>query len=527
MPLATPLLLLCFSLSMSALAQVPDQFSAEIRADRLLPQQSVELIYTLENANGSNFTPPDFSPFEVLQGPSISNSLQIINGKRSSSVTYSFLLAAPSKGTYEIPAAQIEVNGKTLFSNTVTIEVVPQRNSSANERSKGVFVQYELSTDSPYIGEVLILDLVLYSKKRVHKVYKRNEPDRSGWYSLIFPVRPPPGKTVRQGQPYFRQVLSRELLYGQKAGPHIIDRLYLQVDLEPEEDQRSSPFSFFRSYDRREVYVSDTTVWVQSLPAGAPEFFSGLVGQPQVIGQLKDSQISRGKAAEYTVRLESYSDPNIVKPPRIITDGAEVLAPKLRQETKKDSRNGRQYIYIYDYLIVPDSSGVHEVYPEITYFDIETEEYRTTAGSIQELWVTEKPVQNQDKLGSENSDEKLKPLSDRDSPSIFSQWWLYILLLIGLLVLVFRFQKIRKEKPNPKASLEQHFDKLIQTNRPDPKELRKCLTALAAQEKKADEGGSMWLEYLKELDYLVFSPSSNSTDWDQILSKWRSQRQRK
>lgn len=524
MQLSIPVILLWFALLVSGWAQGPIQFSAEIRADRLLPRQSVEIIYTLKNAEGSDFRPPDFAPFQVLQGPSISNSLQIINGNRSSSVSYSFVLAAPAPGQYEIPAAEIQVQGNILRSNAVAIEVVSANTAAGQSREQEVFARYELSTDSPYVGEPVVLDLVLYSKKRVHNVYKRSNPDRNAWYSVNFPVRPPPRKTVVHGQAYNRQVINRELLYGQKAGAHAIDRLYLQVDLESESDSRSSPFSFFRSYDRKDVYVADTMVWVQPLPLPAPEEFSGLVGEPQIQGQLKKGQVNEGDAVEYSVRLESTSDPNIVEPPRIIAEGSEVLAPQLRDETREDLLNGRKYIYIYDYLIVPDSIGAQKIYPAITYFNTKNKQYSVASGSPQDLWVSEKSSENKGAPPTDSSEEGVIRTSDENDSSLLNNWWLYIAVLIGLLVLVVQFQKKRNGNQDSDKSPEREFDQLIQADRPDPKALRTCLLALVQKEKGVADEQNEWQEYLKELDYLVYSPSSGAADWDEILSKWRSQR---
>ena len=180
-------------------AQSGVQFVADTDAERLLASQSFQVHYTLENADGSNFQAPDFSPFTVLRGPSVSNSLQIINGKRSSSVSYSFTLAAPKPGTYTIAPAKMDVQGKTLSSNSLTIEVVPGGKNSRSTEGKKVFGRYEVSTDSPYVGEALLLDLVIYSQYRIHNVYKQNDPDRSGWYSINLPTRPPKRKTVVNG----------------------------------------------------------------------------------------------------------------------------------------------------------------------------------------------------------------------------------------------------------------------------------------------------------------------------------------
>ncbi|MBL0026401.1 MAG: BatD family protein [Saprospiraceae bacterium] len=51
----------------------------------------------LENIDGSNLQLPDIAPFKIVQGPSTSTSVTIINGKRSGSQKYQYLLLAPQK----------------------------------------------------------------------------------------------------------------------------------------------------------------------------------------------------------------------------------------------------------------------------------------------------------------------------------------------------------------------------------------------------------------------------------------------
>ena len=80
------------------------------------------------NADGDNFTAPNLSGFNVLQGPSTSSSssIQVINGRMSQSVSLSFtyIVEATKEGKYSINPAQIRVNGKFYKSNIIAIEVV-------------------------------------------------------------------------------------------------------------------------------------------------------------------------------------------------------------------------------------------------------------------------------------------------------------------------------------------------------------------------------------------------------------------
>lgn len=89
--------------------------------------EQFRLCFTL-NANGSDLELPDLSNFDVLMGPSTSqsSSFQIINGKTTQIVSFSyiFILRSKKKGKFTISPASIKTNGKTFESNSIEIQVV-------------------------------------------------------------------------------------------------------------------------------------------------------------------------------------------------------------------------------------------------------------------------------------------------------------------------------------------------------------------------------------------------------------------
>ena len=89
-------------------------------ADVVVKGDQFRLAFTVNSKDIKNFRAPSFpSAFDVLAGPyqSFYNSTQIINGKTTSvsTVTYNYTLMALKEGTYTIPAASIDVDGKKIF----------------------------------------------------------------------------------------------------------------------------------------------------------------------------------------------------------------------------------------------------------------------------------------------------------------------------------------------------------------------------------------------------------------------------
>ena len=74
------------------------------------------------NRDGDDFIPPDFAGFRVLMGPTQSISSSWINGKRSYSKSYSYILAPESKGRFTIGQSTIIIAGETY--KTLPKEVI-------------------------------------------------------------------------------------------------------------------------------------------------------------------------------------------------------------------------------------------------------------------------------------------------------------------------------------------------------------------------------------------------------------------
>ena len=104
---------------------------------RVAVGEQFRLSYTVNTQNVSDFRAGDIpSEFEVLIGPnrSMQSSYQMINGhtSQSSSITYTYIVAATKGGSYTIPPAHVVVDGKKIASKPLTIKVIGS--TGANSR---------------------------------------------------------------------------------------------------------------------------------------------------------------------------------------------------------------------------------------------------------------------------------------------------------------------------------------------------------------------------------------------------------
>ena len=106
-------------------AQDEAKFKMALRSDTILMGNFFEVKFSLENASGSNFSPPSFEGFDVVGGPNQSSSLSIVNGVTSQRMGFSYYLQPREVGNFYIEAASIDANGVVLETQPTEIIVLP------------------------------------------------------------------------------------------------------------------------------------------------------------------------------------------------------------------------------------------------------------------------------------------------------------------------------------------------------------------------------------------------------------------
>ena len=154
------------------------------------------------NASPASFNAPEITDFYVLSGPnqSTSQSFQIRNGRRSSSVTitYTYFLQATGEGKFTIDPARVEVDGKEYQSNPVDIEVIagqggagqapagtgqPSTPSTDMDVSDDLFVRLHTDRNSLYLGEHIIVTIKLYTRLQISGFGESELPGFDGFWT--------------------------------------------------------------------------------------------------------------------------------------------------------------------------------------------------------------------------------------------------------------------------------------------------------------------------------------------------------
>ena len=159
-------------------ADEPVRFTASAPSTVIL-DKPFQLVYSV-NASCKDLRPPEIRNFDVLAGPfeSHSSSMQIINGRSSStvSVSYTYTLQAQKTGTYTIPSASIFVSNQKYTSNGVSIKVLPadatppksqggqsESNSAQAISNDNIFIKANASKSNVYEQEAVLVTYKLYT----------------------------------------------------------------------------------------------------------------------------------------------------------------------------------------------------------------------------------------------------------------------------------------------------------------------------------------------------------------------------
>ena len=179
------------------------------------------------NKDGDNFNPPSFDGFQVVMGPSQSISSSWINGKRSFSKSYSYILKPTAQGSFTIGQAAIEIDGETYKTLPRKVQITaavdnPNAPKSADDvADESLHLVAEVSKGNPYLNEAVTVVYKLYISSNISVTNFRplDSPKYNNFWSQDIPVTK--YNTVNEtynGKPYRSVILKRVVLYPQKRG---------------------------------------------------------------------------------------------------------------------------------------------------------------------------------------------------------------------------------------------------------------------------------------------------------------------
>ena len=445
------------------------EFTAEVSKNQLGANERLRIEFTM-NRNGDNFTPPNFQGFTVVMGPSQSISNSWINGVRTFSQSYIYILQPTSKGKHTIGAATVDIEGRTYRTKPIEITVTGEvQNPSIDKNSNDIaresfFLLAEVSKPNPYLNEAVTVIYKLYVGNQIalNSLEWLTTPKYPNFWSQDLKMQQYEiGDCNYQGKPYRCITVKKVVLYPQKTGVLTLEPLTMDAVLSVPTGQGDF---FGRPYYEevsRRVTSGNRTLNVKELPQeGKPDSFGGAVGDFSFNVTTNKLTLKANESLQLKVEVSGSGNLKLFDLPKpIFPSSLEVYAPEQKDDisTTLQGMNGRVE---HTYTIVPEYKGKYPVAGlTFSYFNPVTQKYVTVKTDDLLIDVTEGPAadsnttansdtsvtQTDNSFAPVQTNAQLQPIGKR---SFFGSvgyylWSLLPLLIIPIVLLWWRAQQRR------------------------------------------------------------------------------------
>ena len=376
-------------LSISLVAQEAT-LKAKISKNKLGVNQRLRIEFSIDKQGGDNFSPPKFTNFKVVGGPSQSVSQSWINGKVTFSQSYTYIIQPKRKGAFSIASASIKIGGKFIKSEPVkvivldAIEIPKNPNDPNYVAQQNIHLVAEISKANPYVGEGIYVEYRLYVSENV-SVYDTSiseAPKYNGFWNQDIKVN---GFLVKMGkyngENYRYIVLQKALLIPTKTGKLSIDPMRMDIVIGVPSGRADFFGNAITKNIRREFASTKKIIRPKSLPLeGKPANFAGAVGDFNFSVALSKDILKANETSQVQVKISGKGNLKLFELPTVETPAELEMYQPERKERVRVNASGISGAVTDTYTVVPLYKGKYKI-PSISfsYFNPKEKKYKTIA----------------------------------------------------------------------------------------------------------------------------------------------------
>ena len=527
----TYILLLFVAIANTAIAQ---KFTASASKTKVAVGETFQLTYSL-NANGSNFKMPALNEFDVYSGPNQSTSMSFVNGAMSQSISLSYILSARKEGKITIQPGSVSVNGATVQSNSLVIEVVKGSPTTQNQQNQNnpnqqqqnptapssedvgnnLFVKTSVNKTKVYQGEQITITHKVYTRYQLRGFQDIKFPDYTGFWSQDVPSNNQQIQLTNEnvdGVVYSVAELKRTYLFPQRSGKLTIEPMKVEVVVRKQSNRQ--PRDIFDQFfgggyvdANYSVKSKPITIDVTPLPeANKPAGFAGAVGDYSFKAEVNKDKVKANDAINLTVTITGKGNIKLVDPLKVnFPEDFETYDAKTKDNISA-TVNGVSGSKTFDYLIIPRHEGDYKIDQiNFSYFDPEKKQYITLPSPEFKIHVDKgKDGEGAASVFNPRSKEDVKVLGNdiryiktnniilRPKENYFFGSTLFYLGLISPFIIFLAFIIVRRKR------IEQNKDDVAVKSRKATKMAKKQLK-LAENYLKANNKELFYVEIFKAL----------------------------
>lgn len=400
------------------------------------------LTFTVNTQKVKDFLAPSIKGFDVLMGPTRSqqSSTQIINGKvsSSSSITYTYILMAGKEGTYTIPAASIEVDGEKVFSNALTIKVLPPDQTAGNSQAnqggggssssrgqiagsritdKDLFITATASKTTVYEQEAILLTYKVYTSVNLRQLME-DMPDMKGFQmqEIQLPQQKQYSMEHYNGRNYNTIIWRQYVLFPQQTGKLEIPAVTFD-GVVAQQTISDDPFdAFFNGGGyievKKKIVAPKVVINVKPLPVKPANFLGG-VGEFTMTSSINAKEVKTNDAVTIKLTIKGAGNMKLITSPEVkFPEDFEVYDPKVTNNFDV-SRAGLSGTQTIEYLAIPRHAGNFTIPPvEFVYFDLKSQSYKTLKTEAYDLKVEK---------GKGNADQVIADFTNKENVKVLGQ----------------------------------------------------------------------------------------------------------
>lgn len=417
-----------------------EKLSMTISPSRINRNEYTNLKIIIENSSQvQQVTPPSLNQFMVISGPNQENGMSSVNGSVSRYTVISFILKPKRAGKFSIEPATIQVGGRKLTTNAVTLMVnnaispgnqaqqmpgslfptpalepagptnefsdfiLRKGDNMAEKVSKNMMLKLQVDKSSCFAGEPVVATYKLYTRLKSDSKLTGN-PSFNG-FSVIDLTNHEATDYTREkinGREYNVYTIRKAQLYPLQPGEAELEPAELENNIQflKEEYAGNDLSGFFEDFPLQtlpaDAVINQTvslssnkaTVTVKPLPEqGKPEGFSGAVGNFTMNVALLKSSFPVNETGKLQVMVTGSGNLQLLTAPVLKwPEGIDAFEPETGESLNKTMVPvyGRK---LFEYGFSADKPGTY-ILPAVdfSYFDPATASYKTI--STKQLIVT-------------------------------------------------------------------------------------------------------------------------------------------
>ena len=364
------------------------EFKTTVSKSKLGVNERFRIIFSIDKQGADDFKHPSFKNFKVVAGPSQSVNQSWINGKVSFSQSYTFIIEPKAVGTYSISGATIQLNGKTLTSNSVkmnilkAVDIPPNPNDPNYIAQQNVHLVAEVSKTRPYVGEGIYVEYKLYVSENIAvKDFSVTEtPQYNGFWNQDIKINNLQIKSgIYNGENYRYVVLKRALLIPTKSGKLLIEPMKMDILI----GVPTGRGDFFGNPITRNVTKAFSSakrnINVKQLPLeNKPKNFNGAVGDFDFNITSSKNDLKANESSQIKVIVNGKGNLKLFEIPKIETPKElEIYTPEHKEIVNTTTNGIRGSVYDL-YTVVPQFKGKYKI-PKVSfsYFNPSEKKYKT------------------------------------------------------------------------------------------------------------------------------------------------------